>query len=483
MATEVRGGLNLKETKTRLSNFSEDFTNQQVSIIRFSPPKGEVEPDELAKYEAARYSTEHKVKTFSDLGCVVRDLYLDNSISELEFLSLLEKANEQSIAVIVQNPYPGVFKEYLSAISYEKDIDGLREDNPLFPVSATSETIFRIVEPFVQENDVVAVVGAKGFVGRGVTQLLEEAGIKTLALDAGDDLTRVRQANIVVSATGKSNLLDEQHIVPEHRLVVDAGFIPQGGSQKPLGDVNRSAYDIPQNITPVPGGVGPFQMATLMERLVKQVTGQKIQQWDIPNPSKWPIYASAIGRGPVIQDKVKKLVSAYGQGKPLEQRDRIALKKTFNEFKEELASIQDWYSTAQQLGQEPDNIQKIADTEKNFRQGQPLSAAEKLAMRQDKNQLTYNQLSAGISQIDPKAFLVRLVANAASEDIRPPQIEAILSLSPVMQAIQEQTGEQAGQDFTRGVIRDGLNLNKQEQPKRPPPKQQRDQDIDRGPSR
>ncbi|UJB73390.1 bifunctional 5,10-methylenetetrahydrofolate dehydrogenase/5,10-methenyltetrahydrofolate cyclohydrolase (plasmid) [Acaryochloris sp. 'Moss Beach'] len=232
MATEVRGGLNLRETKARLSNFSEDFTNQQVSIIRFSPPKGEVDPDELAKYEAARYSTEHKVKTFSDLGCVVRDLYLDNSISELEFLSLLEKANEQSIAVIVQNPYPGVFKEYLSAISYEKDIDGLREDNPLFPVSATSETIFRIVEPFVQENDVVAVVGAKGFVGRGVTQLLEEAGIKPLALDAGDDLTRVRQANIVVSATGKSNLLDEQHIVPEHRLIVDAGFIPQGGSQK-----------------------------------------------------------------------------------------------------------------------------------------------------------------------------------------------------------------------------------------------------------
>ena len=287
MTTEVRGGLNLRETKSKLSNLSEDYKGQQVSIIRFSPPKEEKNSDELAKYEAARYSTEHKVKTFTDLGCEVKDLYLDNSISETDFLSILEKANDRSIAVIVQNPHPGAFREYLSAISYEKDIDGLRKDNPLFPVSATSETIFRLVEPFVQDNDVVAVVGAKGFVGSGVTKLLQEAGIRTLAFDTGDELTKIRQANIVVSATGKPELLDEQHITPEHRLVVDAGFIPQANS-KPLGDVNRSAYDIPQNIAPVPGGVGPFQMATLMERLVAVTCDKGFKPWTIQAPETTP---------------------------------------------------------------------------------------------------------------------------------------------------------------------------------------------------
>lgn len=211
-----------------------------------------------------------------------------------------------------------------------------------------------------------------------------------------------------------------------------------------------------------------------------QSTPQIVEE---PKPEDWLTYASALGRGNAIQARVKKVVSAYSPGKPLKPRDRISLKNTFIEFKEELASIQDWYSTAQQLGKDPDNLQKIADTHKAYSQGQPLSADEKQAMRQDKNQLIYNQLSVGISQKDPKAFLVRLVANAASEDIRPSQIEAILSLSPAMQAIQEQKGEQAGQDFIRGVVQDGLNLHKQEQPKRPPPKQQRDQDIDRGPSR
>lgn len=211
-----------------------------------------------------------------------------------------------------------------------------------------------------------------------------------------------------------------------------------------------------------------------------QSTPQIVEE---PKPEDWLTYASALGQGHMIQARVKEVVSAYSPGKPLKPRDRISLKNTFIEFKEKLASIQDWYSTAQQLGKASDHLQKIADTEIAYGQGQPLSADEKQAMRQDKNQLIYNQLSVGISKKDPKAFLVRLVANAASEDIRPSQIEAILSLSPIMQAVQEQKGEQAGQDFIRGVIQDGLNLNKQEQPKRPPPKQQRDQDIDRGPSR
>lgn len=283
----LKGGPNLKETKDRLRPFSSSFTGQQITIIRFKPPSKVKDPIKLASYEAARFSTEHKVKTFAFLGCNVKDLYLDYSISGDEFRELLAEANNTSVGVIVQNPFPKDFKKELSAISYEKDIDGLRENNPFFPVSATSETIFRLVEPFVQDNDVVAVVGAKGFVGGGVSKLLKERGITTLDLDYGDDLAQTRKANIVVSATGVPELMDERHIIPEHRLVVDAGFIPLADS-KILGDVNRSAYDIPQNIAPVPGGVGPFQMATLMERLVAVTCDREFEPWTIQAPETTP---------------------------------------------------------------------------------------------------------------------------------------------------------------------------------------------------
>ncbi|WP_299416283.1 hypothetical protein [Acaryochloris sp. IP29b_bin.148] len=190
--------------------------------------------------------------------------------------------------IITRSFFPEGFQEKLSAISYEKDIDGLRDNNPIFQVSATSETIFRIVGPFVEDNDIVAVVGAKGFVGGGVIKLLEEGEITTLCLDYGDDLLQTRNANIVISATGVPELLDERHITPEHRLVVDAGFIPLADSPI-LGDVNRSAYDIPQGITPVPGGVGPFQMATLMERLVAITCEKEFKPWTIQASEVTPL--------------------------------------------------------------------------------------------------------------------------------------------------------------------------------------------------
>ena len=121
------------------------------------------------------------------------------------------------------------------------------------------------------------MIGAKGFVGRGVMRLLEEDNIQCIGLDEGDDLLRTHEADIVVSATGVKELLDERHLLPKHQLVVDAGFVPT--EQGMLGDVKRSAYDIPKNLTPVPGGVGPLQMATLLERLISVTTGRDIEKW------------------------------------------------------------------------------------------------------------------------------------------------------------------------------------------------------------
>jgi methylenetetrahydrofolate dehydrogenase (NADP+)/methenyltetrahydrofolate cyclohydrolase len=126
----------------------------------------------------------------------------------------------------------------------------------------------------------VAVVGGRGFVGNGVVRLLEDSKIKCLTLDLGDDLRRTLDADLVVSATGVPEILSETHLKPEHRLVVDAGFIPIA-NKIILGDVKRSAYSIPQNITPVPGGVGPLQMAILLERLIKITLEINAPQWNL----------------------------------------------------------------------------------------------------------------------------------------------------------------------------------------------------------
>lgn len=284
MTSEVRGGPILKQVKARLRHIQDIYNQKQVTIIRFHPPEEERDPLKIAAHEAARFSTEHKVKTFGTLGCRVEQPVLDYQITLTAFRTLLTEAIDNSIGVIVQNPMPPELKKLVQRqIPYLKDLDGMRLDNPYFRTSATSETIFRLVESFAQKTDTVAVIGAGGFVGAGVVKLLKEAGIETIELDLGDDNTRTRKANIVVSATGQPNLLDERHIIPEHRLVVDAGFVPEEG--KPIrGDVNRSTYGIPQYLTPVPGGVGPLQMATLLERLVSQENEIEIEYWIYPGP-------------------------------------------------------------------------------------------------------------------------------------------------------------------------------------------------------
>lgn len=117
------------------------------------------------------------------------------------------------MGIIVQNPIPPDLKRSLEIISPEKDLDGIQENHPFFKASATSETIARLVKSFADENTKVAVVGGDGFVGRGVIRLLEQDNINCFGLEQRDDLLRIRKADIVVSATGVPELLDERHLV------------------------------------------------------------------------------------------------------------------------------------------------------------------------------------------------------------------------------------------------------------------------------
>ena len=279
MTNLIYGGPIVKTVKARCTQ-KNYFVGKTVSIIRFQPPFGLIDPIQLAYYKAATTSTEQKTKTFRFLGCNVEQPYLPDDTSTEAIKSLINKtiANPNLLGIIVQNPIPRRLKSKITKqIPPSLDLDGVTPNHSLFQASATSVAIARLVQSFATYNERVAVVGGKGFVGKGVIKILSNSGIECINLDYGDDLTRTNEADIVVSATGVPELLDSQHIKPEHKLVVDSGFIPI--SDKILGDVNRSAYSIPQNITPVPGGVGPLQMAILLERIMS-VAKLPIQEWD-----------------------------------------------------------------------------------------------------------------------------------------------------------------------------------------------------------
>lgn len=289
MSEQILGGKILKAVKEKCEPYRDYFSGKSVTIVMFHPPQAETNPQKLSQYQAAVTSTNQKVKTFEFLGCNVDRVELPATTTEDTFGEVIAdaSANQNTLGIIVQNPIPDSdLRIVLNAIPIKLDIDAINENHPIFKASATSEAIARLVQDFSTSDTKVAVVGALGFVGRGVVRILEEAGIPCIKLDRGDDLLQTREADIVVSAAGKAELLDERHILPSHRLVVDSAFIPQAdGSIK--GDVNRSVYDIPQYLTPVPGGIGPLQMATLLERIVELHLEQSIEKWSIQLPERF----------------------------------------------------------------------------------------------------------------------------------------------------------------------------------------------------
>ncbi|MEU1888535.1 hypothetical protein ABZ491_23995 [Micromonospora rifamycinica] len=143
------------------------------------------------------------------------------------------------------------------------------------------EALVPLVQPFTSDTPAIAVVGAHGFVGRAVVTRLTEHGHEPLQLGLGDDLNSVRDVDVVISVTGSPGLLGPQHIRPHHRLVVDSGFVPSpdGGV---TGDISPEAKGIPQNITPVSGGIGPVEMAVLVERVIRQELHADLAPWQYP---------------------------------------------------------------------------------------------------------------------------------------------------------------------------------------------------------
>lgn len=280
----------LREVLDAYQPYRETFAvrRTRVLILRFEASAGGPRSEAwVMRMRASAISAREKVRVFTALGAQVEEVVLPDTVRAAELVERIEAANADPdvAAIIVQSPPPArLIDEFeLVRIDPGKDIDCLGVDCPWI-ACATADGICRVAEPFLGEGEVVAVavVGSRGFVGRGVVAMLRERGHAPLELDAGDDLRQVRDADVVISTTGRAGLLTAEHLHSGHRLVVDSGFIPLPGG--PVGDVDPSAQHLPQAITPVPGGIGPVEMATLAERLTIQQAAPDLSSWRYHGP-------------------------------------------------------------------------------------------------------------------------------------------------------------------------------------------------------
>ncbi|MFJ4801651.1 bifunctional 5,10-methylenetetrahydrofolate dehydrogenase/5,10-methenyltetrahydrofolate cyclohydrolase [Streptomyces murinus] len=211
-------------------------------------------------------------------GITSRHLALPASTSTAELVGTLRElsADPTVHGILLQHPVGDHVDERAAfeAIAPEKDVDGVTFASfatmsfglPGF-VSCTPGGILRLLDEYGVElaGKRAVVVGRSAILGKPVGMLLlaRDATVTYCHSRTRDLSAAVREADIVVAAVGRPRLLRGQDIKPG-AVVIDAGY--NAGN---VGDVDfDSAVERASLITPVPGGVGPMTIATLLEQTV-----------------------------------------------------------------------------------------------------------------------------------------------------------------------------------------------------------------------
>ncbi|EPC56015.1 bifunctional 5,10-methylene-tetrahydrofolate dehydrogenase/ 5,10-methylene-tetrahydrofolate cyclohydrolase, partial [Lacticaseibacillus paracasei subsp. paracasei Lpp123] len=183
-------------------------------------------------------------------------------------------------AILVQLPLPAGLDEQavIDAIDPDKDVDGFSPvsvgrlwANEPTVVASTPYGIMALLDAY--DIDVagkrVVIIGRSNIVGRPLAGLMvNHDATVTIAHSKTRDLKQLaKEADILVVAVGVPHFIGADAVKPG-AVVIDVG-ISRGADGKVLGDVDEAAVaPIASAITPVPGGVGPMTIASLMAQTV-----------------------------------------------------------------------------------------------------------------------------------------------------------------------------------------------------------------------
>jgi len=231
---------------------------------------------------ASEVYVRNKRKGCEDAGIKSTAYDLDANTPEEKLLSLIDELNNDDTVdgILVQFPVPEHIntETIIERIRPDKDVDGFHPYNvgrlaSRMPVlrSCTPRGVMTLLESTGEEirgKDAI-VIGASNHVGRPMALELLLAGCTvTVCHRFTKDLeSKVNQAEIVVVAVGKQGIVKGEWIKPG-AIVIDIG-IHRAEDGKLSGDIDfDAAQEKAAWITPVPGGVGPMTVATLLQNTV-----------------------------------------------------------------------------------------------------------------------------------------------------------------------------------------------------------------------
>ena len=230
-----------------------------------------------------------KTKSALEVGIEVFDHHLDENVSQIELLELVDKLNKQENVdgILVQLPLPEHINEQLvlDSIHPNKDADGFHplnvgklsisetnDENLLIPCTPYGCLLMLKGLNIELKGKNAVVIGRSNIVGKPMAQLLlKESCTVTIAHSKTINLPDLcSKADILIAAVGRPEIVKGSWI-KNNAIVIDVGInriqkeINGEIKNKLVGDVDfLEAEKKASAITPVPGGVGPMTIACLL---------------------------------------------------------------------------------------------------------------------------------------------------------------------------------------------------------------------------
>lgn len=258
----------IENLKTKVDNFDEKPT-LVVILVGENP--------------ASKIYVNNKKKMAEKIGIHSEVINYPASITEAELLNKIEELNNNKkvTAILVQLPLPKHISKdnVMNKIIPSKDVDGFTPYNFGKLFSGETPTVYPCTPKGILllldeynieiEGKHVVIVGRSNIVGKPLSQMmLNKNATVTICHSHTKNLSQItKTADILVSAVGKNII--EGEMLKTDCVIVDVGiFKDENGETR--GDVDfESASKIASFISPVPGGVGPMTIASLMLNTVE----------------------------------------------------------------------------------------------------------------------------------------------------------------------------------------------------------------------
>jgi methylenetetrahydrofolate dehydrogenase (NADP+)/methenyltetrahydrofolate cyclohydrolase len=220
--------------------------------------------------EASEMYVKMKRKRAEEVGIESDIVKLPQSVSKLELVKKIRDLNEDRsvTGILIQLPLPKEVdtQDVLQSIDPAKDVDGLTDNSHFLP--ATVKAVLIAIQEGLDgqklSQKTVTVIGQGRLVGKPLSEELVRLGATVNCCDEFTDKNEVkelaRRADILVTATGVAGLVTTDLVKPG-TIVIDCGA--------PLPEVDLGVAEIAGAITPVPGGIGPLTVVSLLENIVQ----------------------------------------------------------------------------------------------------------------------------------------------------------------------------------------------------------------------